>query len=345
MSSSSSSSDNSLELITVGNNTDGVVMDNDNNLDYYPDLTQLSFIRILFLILYSLVMFLALFGNLVVCYTVVINPKMQTVVNCYIVNLALADFMVGAFVLPVKLLELMAPANWSAFSDSLCSAISYLQTVIVFSSVLTLVAICLERYFAIIHPLKSRINKSKSRTFKIIFMTYLIPSVAALPFLYPDYKATPFTFYSSYGTISRLSCLANFDPQFRKIYYTFLFITFYLIPLLIIGWTCFCIARSLLRITGLNRQGSLRRQEVNRRKIGQMILIVVLAYTISWTPYFIVSIITQYQKVNFMHKHNFYFTMLSINLFAFLNSGINPFIYAIMSTRFRNGFMKILRLI
>ena len=75
-----------------------------------------------------------------------------------------------------------------------------------------------------------------------------------------------------------------------------------------------------------------------------MILIVVMAYTISWTPYFIVSIITQYQEVNFMQKHNYYFTMLCINLFAFLNSSINPFIYAIMSTRFRNGFLRILRL-
>ncbi|CAG2171452.1 unnamed protein product [Oppiella nova] len=153
------------------------------------------------------------------------------------------------------------------------------------------------------------------------------------------------TLHSPYGTISRLTCFIDFDPYFRKSYYTFLFITFYLIPLVFIGWTCFCIARSLLRITALNRQGSLRRQEVNRRKIGQMILIVVMAYTISWTPYFIVSIITQYQEVNFMQKHNFYFTMLCINLFAFLNSSINPFIYAIMSTRFRNGFMRILRLI
>ena len=111
----------------------------------YPDFTQLSFVRILFLILYSVVMFLALFGNSVICYTVISNRKMQTVVNCYIVNLAICDFLVGAFVLPVKLLELMAPANWYVLNDTVCSAMLYLQTVIVFSSVLTLVAICLER--------------------------------------------------------------------------------------------------------------------------------------------------------------------------------------------------------
>lgn len=124
------------------------------------------------------------------------------------------------------------------------------------------------RYFAIIHPLKSRINKSKSRTFKIIFMTYMIPLLVSLPFLRSRAEATENTLHSIYGTISRLTCFANFDPQFRQIYYTFLFVTFYLIPLAFIAFTCFCIARSLIRITALNRQGSLRRQEVNRRKVS-----------------------------------------------------------------------------
>ncbi|GBO22934.1 hypothetical protein AVEN_207751-1 [Araneus ventricosus] len=76
-----------------------------------------------------------------------------------------------------------------------------------------------------------------------------------------------------------------------------------------------------------------------------MVLMVVLAFVISWTPYFLVSIITQYQAQNFMEHHNFFFTMLCINLFAFINSCVNPFIYAAMSTRFRNGFRRCFRFI
>lgn len=76
-----------------------------------------------------------------------------------------------------------------------------------------------------------------------------------------------------------------------------------------------------------------------------MILMVVLAFVISWTPYFLVSIITQYSSVNYMQHHNYFFTMLSINLFGFLNSSINPIIYVIMSTRFRSGFTRILKFI
>lgn len=82
---------------------------------------------------------------MLVCYTVLSNHKMQTVVNCYIVNLALCDFLIGVFVLPSKLLELLAPASWTLLSDSLCMAMFFLQTLVVFASVLTLVATCFER--------------------------------------------------------------------------------------------------------------------------------------------------------------------------------------------------------
>lgn len=169
---------------------------------------------------------------------------------------------------------------------------------------------------------------------------------------------------SPYGSMHRRTCIPNFPADFRFAYFTILFIAFYLIPLLLIAFTSFCIARSLLRTSVLRRQGSLLRQEVNRRKVslasgkpiaskvpflprqvGKMILIVVLSFTVSWTPYFMVSVITQFQKRNYMAEHSYYFSMLCINLFAFLHSSINPVIYATMSTRFRKGFMRILRLV
>lgn len=74
-----------------------------------------------------------------------------------------------------------------------------------------------------------------------------------------------------------------------------------------------------------------------------MVLIVVAAFTISWTPYFLISIVTQFEAFNYFDDHNYFFTMLCINFLAFINSSINPFIYVVMSSRFRNGFVQILR--
>ncbi|XP_022248866.1 cholecystokinin receptor-like [Limulus polyphemus] len=306
---------------------------------FYADFTQLSPVYYSFIVLYLGVMTLAFLGNFLVCVTVFSDRSMHTVVNYYIVNLALCDLMVGIFVLPMKLLELAAPASWGILNNNLCTAMSYLQTVFVFASVLTLVASCLERYFAIVYPLESRIEQSKCRTIKILLAVWAVPCVVALPFL-DSADARTTTLQSQFGTISRLTCFVAFSATFRRGYYTFLFITMYILPLSLIGCTCVRISCCLLKSLPLYRQGSVRRQEANRRKIAKMVVVVVIAFFLSWTPYFLISIITQYQRVNFFQRENFFFTMLCINLFAFLNSCVNPFIYASMSTRFRKSFKR-----
>ena len=73
-----------------------------------------------------------------------------------------------------------------------------------------------------------------------------------------------------------------------------------------------------------------------------MIILVAIAFLIAWTPHYMVSIITNFQKVSFMRYSNFIFAMLTTHLFGFLNSCVNPFIYTIMSVKFRKSFRNIL---
>lgn len=181
----------------------------------YPDLTQLPGVCLVFVLLYLAVMILSLVGNVMVCFTVLSDRKMHTAVNYYMVNLAACDLAVGGFVLPVKLMELAGPASWSLMTDWLCTALLYSQTVVVFASVLTLVATCLERYLAIVHPLVSRVQQSKARAKRILLVVWAGPCVLAAPFLNPA-RAESDTLWSEYGSISRRSCLIMLDPRFRR---------------------------------------------------------------------------------------------------------------------------------
>ena len=112
----------------------------------YKDYTQLQWVHALFIFSYLLIIFLSVTGNLMVIWTICRNKHMRTVTNYYILNLAVSDFLVSVFVMPLKLLEYTAPCQWHVFNHQfLCSFLYYVLPIFVFASVLTLLAISIER--------------------------------------------------------------------------------------------------------------------------------------------------------------------------------------------------------
>ena len=73
-----------------------------------------------------------------------------------------------------------------------------------------------------------------------------------------------------------------------------------------------------------------------------MVIVVAVSFILAWTPFYLVSVISQLQKHSFLKSSNFLFTMLITHLFGFVNSGVNPLIYYLMSERFRRSFAAIL---
>lgn len=116
------------------------------NTFHHADFTQVQPVSAIFVFLYIATALTALLGNCLVIVTVWINAKMHSKTNYYIVNLAISDFCVALLVLPMKLVEYTAPCVWQVYSsDMMCSAVRYLQPIFVFASILTLMAISIER--------------------------------------------------------------------------------------------------------------------------------------------------------------------------------------------------------
>lgn len=112
----------------------------------YADFTQFEVVNFLFVVIYILTALIALLGNILVIITVWLNAKMHSKTNYYIVNLAVSDFIVALFVLPLKVVELSCPCSWQVYSNEiLCPAMRFLQPIFVFTSILTLMAISIER--------------------------------------------------------------------------------------------------------------------------------------------------------------------------------------------------------
>lgn len=74
-----------------------------------------------------------------------------------------------------------------------------------------------------------------------------------------------------------------------------------------------------------------------------MVVVIAITFIISWSPQYLVSIISQLQQSSFLRESNFLFTMLVTHFCGFLNSCLNPIIYTAMSQKFRRSFKDILR--
>ncbi|XP_072941687.1 cholecystokinin receptor-like [Epargyreus clarus] len=130
---------------------------------------------------YFIIFLLSISGNCLVIATLASNRRMRTVTNVYLLNLAISDFLLGVFCLPFTLVGQIY--RRFLFGAAMCKLIPYLQAVSVSVDVWTLVAISLERYFAICRPLKSRKWQTQCHAYKMIATVWILSFIFNSPIL------------------------------------------------------------------------------------------------------------------------------------------------------------------
>ncbi|XP_066996193.2 RYamide receptor-like [Anabrus simplex] len=129
-------------------------------------------------VLYCTVFIVALCGNGLVCYIVQSSPLMWTVTNYFIVNLAVGDIMLTIFCVPFSFVSTLLLQHWP-FGTAMCHTVSYSQAVSVLVSAYTLVAISVDRYMAIMWPLRPRMGKKHAKW--IIAGVWIVALATAAP--------------------------------------------------------------------------------------------------------------------------------------------------------------------
>ncbi|KAK7148478.1 hypothetical protein R3I93_012722 [Phoxinus phoxinus] len=121
-------------------------------LVYIPELPASA--KTTFVIVYTVIFLLALIGNSLVVYIVLIKRGIQTATNIFICSLAVSDLLISFFCIPFTLLQNIS-SEW--FGGVLvCKTVPFVQTTAIVTGILTMTCIAAERYQGIVHPLKSR---------------------------------------------------------------------------------------------------------------------------------------------------------------------------------------------
>ncbi|KAL8559560.1 hypothetical protein ACOMHN_018723 [Nucella lapillus] len=129
--------------------------------------------------IYVLIFLLSVVGNVLVMVTLMQNKKMRTVTNVFLLNLAVSDLLLAVFCMPFTIIPILMQ-NF-VFGAAMCVMIRYLQGVSVSVSCFTLVAISLERYFAICRPLQSRSWQTLSHAYRCIAVCWILAAVFMIP--------------------------------------------------------------------------------------------------------------------------------------------------------------------
>ena len=135
-------------------------------------------VQILMCLMYITISLAALGGNGVVIYIIFAYKRMRTVTNLFIMNLAIGDLLMACLCIPFTFVSNLILQYWP-FGSIMCLVVSYAQAVSVFISAYTLIAISIDRYIAIIYPLRPRMTKLQSKV--IIIVIWVVALLTPLP--------------------------------------------------------------------------------------------------------------------------------------------------------------------
>ncbi|KAI3385237.1 hypothetical protein SNEBB_001732 [Seison nebaliae] len=277
---------------------------------------------------------------------------MKTITNYFIVILALSDLTLVVLCGFLSAVPYFILQHWP-YGNLLCRIINYIQSVSVYLTAYTLIAISLDRYYALLHPLK------KKMTQKIFVMVVtLIISVSLLfplPLLIfsklsPKYINHTFTYNNE--TVTRVIVFYQCGEKWpngggKTIYTFFLLFSAFILPIGILTYTYLKIVYHLWWSKVPGEAMSVRDSKItrSRKKLIKMLILVIIMFTVCWFPHFLIMLL--YELVpNYMGTLTY---MLYVYVFGhslcISNSCYNPFIYAYLNKRFRKGFLHYLHLL
>ncbi|XP_074420770.1 adenosine receptor A3-like isoform X2 [Larus michahellis] len=283
---------------------------------------------VIYIVMDSVIGILAVVGNALVIWAVKLNPALQKTTFLYIVSLALTDLAMGILVTPLAVLvSLGVPIHFYC-----CLFMCCLMMIFSHASILTLLAIAVDRYLRVKLLIRYRAAVTKKRICVILGLCWLVSVLVGLvPML---------GWHQHMGSSSYIECHYLAVMRMDYVVY-FSFFTWILLPLLImcalyteifyIMW----IKRSLSSARPLGG-GTVCGKEY---KMAKYLALILFLFAMSWLPLGILNCISYFCPSCAIPQPLMYLGIL----LSHANSAMNPVVYAFKLQKFKETYVFILR--
>ncbi|XP_076349058.1 RYamide receptor-like [Tachypleus tridentatus] len=285
-------------------------------------------------IMYTIIALAAIGGNGIICYIVLADQSMRTVTNYFIVNLAVGDLLMAVLCIPFTFVVNLILHRWP-FGTVLCKVVTYAQAVSVFVSAYTMIAISVDRYVAIIKPLRPRMTKFQAKL--MIVLVWLVALITPLPTVIVSSLV-------AIRSSDSFHCTEVWDHPEQRYYYGMALMTLqYFLPLLVLiyTYTRIAIVVWVKQTPGEAEDSRDQRLAASKRKMVKMMFIVATVFTLCWLPFNILIVVGDQDQSIWWHKHIQYVWFVC-HWLAMSHASYNPIIYCWMNFKFRNGFHQLI---
>ncbi|XP_072494563.1 trace amine-associated receptor 7a-like [Notamacropus eugenii] len=281
---------------------------------------------------------LAVLGNLLVMISILHFKQLHSPANFLIASLACADFLVGTTVMPFSMVR-SVESCWY-FGESYCKFHTCFDFSFCYSSIFHICFISIDRYIAVTDPL--------------VYPTKFTLLVSGICIAFSWFFAITYSFSLLYTganddgleeLVSALTCVGGCQIAVNQTWVLIDFLVFSTPTLVMVILYCkiFLVAKeqarkieSMSSKTESSSESYKARVSKRERKAAKTLGIAVIAFLISWFPYFIETIIDAF--LGFITPTYIYEILI---WFAYYNSAMNPLIYAFFYPWFRRAIKLI----
>uniref|UniRef100_A0A8C4Z1K0 G-protein coupled receptors family 1 profile domain-containing protein n=1 Tax=Gadus morhua TaxID=8049 RepID=A0A8C4Z1K0_GADMO len=283
-------------------------------------------------------------GNALVIMAFVVDKTLRTQSNYFFLNLAISDFLVGTFCIPVYI-PYNLTGRWM-LGRGLCKVWLLMDYLLCTASVFNIVLISYDRFLSVTRAVRYRAQRNMTRQ----AVTKMV-AVWLLAFLLYGPAILFWESFRGHSIVPANQCFAEF-------YFTWYFLlsasTFeFFAPFVSVAFFNLCIYlnirhrnKSMSACTEDSSASATVQQDLRPprgngaalSKIAKSLAIIVCIFGVCWAPYTLLMIIRAACSGACVEHYWYEMTFWLL----WLNSAINPFLYPLCHSSFRRAFSKIL---